>query len=199
MSCIVSWEGDSDEPDTRELRRVGPRSPLDTTPPITQAEPPAAPLWVTTGLNYAGIPSPTFRSGDQYPKARIEHGRAEDDILMRYYRRHFTFQGALVYIKPNICDDPAAAARDDYYKADIRWPTFVSVDQYPKARIKHSRAEDDDGWNEDDHLWKYYDMRGTFAGAMVGIVESWNGNGDNEPVDVIWNRGGDLVMMQFRP
>ena len=118
---------------------------------------------------------------------------------MRYYRKHQPFQGALVYIKPNICDDPAAAARDDYYKPDLRWPTFVSTDEYPQARINNSLVVNKDGWDEDGQLWKYYDMRGTFAAAMVGIVESWNGNGDNDPVDVIWNRGGDLVMMQFRP
>ena len=148
MSCIVSWEGDSDEPDTRELRRVGPRSPLDTTPPITQAEPPAAPLWVTTGLNYAGIPSPTFRSGDQCPKARIQHGRAGDDILWRYDCKHETFAGADVYIEPNVCDDPAAAARDDYYEADLRWQLFMSVDQYPWARIERGSVAQYPCWRQ---------------------------------------------------
>ena len=106
---------------------------------------------------------------------------------MRYYRKHGTFAGAEVYIKPNVCNDPAASAHDDYYKADIRWPTFMSVAQYPKARIEHGRAGD-------DILMRYYCKHDTFAGAMVYIKP----NGDKEPADVILNHFGSLVMMQFR-
>jgi hypothetical protein len=76
--------------------------------------------------NRAGILRPTFLSGAQYPKARIEHGRAGDDILWRYYRKHGTFAGALVYIKPNVCNDPAASAQcllQTRYPLDLPMPT----------------------------------------------------------------------------
>ena len=46
-----------------------------------------------------------------YPKARIDHGRAGDDILMRYHRKHGTFAGAEVYVKPNIDNAPAVPAQ----------------------------------------------------------------------------------------
>ena len=45
---------------------------------------------------------PSFMSAEPYPKARIQHGKAGDDILMRYYKQHGTFSGATVYIKPNV-------------------------------------------------------------------------------------------------
>ena len=83
-------------------------------------------------------------------------------MLMRYYRKHGTYKGAEVYIKPNVCHDPAAAAHDDYYKVDLRWETFISVAQYPRAQIELGRAGD-------DLLWRYYCKHDTFAGAMVYI------------------------------
>jgi hypothetical protein len=43
---------------------------------------------------------PAFMS-TAYPKPRIDHGRAGDDILMRCHRRHGTFAGAQVYVKPS--------------------------------------------------------------------------------------------------
>ena len=46
-----------------------------------------------------------------YPKARIDHGRAGYDILMRYHRKHGTFAGAEVYVKPNIDNAPAVPAQ----------------------------------------------------------------------------------------
>jgi len=46
-----------------------------------------------------------------YPKARIDHGRAGDDILMRHHRKHGTFAGAEVYVKPNIDNAPAVPAQ----------------------------------------------------------------------------------------
>ena len=115
----------------------------------------------------------TFRTGAWYPKARIQHGRAGDDMLMRYYRKHGTYKGAEVYIKPNVCHDPAAAAHDDYYKDDLLWETFISVAQYPEAQIEfggptqwpHTQF----GRAEDDLLWRYYCKHDTFSGAMVYI------------------------------
>ena len=132
--------------------------------------------------NEAGILRPTFRTGDKYPKARIEHRRAGDERLLRYYRKHDTFAGAEVFIKPNVCTDPranchvgivggASSNADDYYKVDIRWPAFMSVDQYPKAQIEHGRAGD-------DLLARYYCKHNTFAGAYVYIKP----NGCPEPV-----------------
>ena len=132
--------------------------------------------------NETGMLRPTFRTGDKYPKARIEHRRAGDERLLRYYRKHDTFAGAEVYIKPNVCTDPranchvgivggASSNADDYYKVDIRRPAFMSVDQYPKAQIEHGR----DG---DDLLARYYCKHNTFAGAYVYIKP----NGDPEPV-----------------
>ena len=135
-----------------------------------------------------GISWPTFRSGAQYPQARIEHDHANDEMLWQYYSDHETFAGAEVYIEANVCDDPAAAARDDYFKADTRWPTFMSAAQHPWARIEHDR----DG---DDRLRIYFIEHQTFNGAMVYIKP----DKDNEPVDVIWNRHGYLVMMQSQP
>ena len=132
----------------------------------------APPAATAQDLSVPGLLVPTFLSGAQYPKARIQHGRAGNDILNRYYRTHGTFAGALVYIKPNISTDPAAAAHDDYYKPDTRWPTYTCTDQYPKARIDHGRAGD-------DILWRYFEKKATFSGAMVYIKR----NGTKEPAD----------------
>ena len=129
-----------------------------------------------------------FPFGAQYPQARIEHDHANDDMLWQYFSDHETFAGAEVYVEANVCDHPAAAARDDYFKADTRWPTFMSAAQHPWARIEHDR----DG---DDRLRIYFIEHQTFNGAMVYIKP----DKDNEPVDVIWNRHGYLVMMQFQP
>jgi len=53
-----------------------------------------------------------FPNGAKYPKSRIEHIRAVDDILGRYYHMHGTYVGALVYIKPDVrsCSDPPLLA-----------------------------------------------------------------------------------------
>ena len=125
-----------------------------------------------------GISWPTFRSGAQYPQARIEHDHANDDMLWQYFSDHETFAGAEVYIEANVCDDPAAAARDDYYEADLRWPTFVSVDQYPWARIDHGRPGD-------NSVGSYYRKHGAYTGAMVFIKPT----NDNVPKDVIFSLG----------
>ena len=90
------------------------------------------------------VTAPTFRTGAECPKARIQHGRAGDDILMRYYLRHDTFNGAEVYIEPNVCHNAAARA------------------QWPMAQIEH-------GNGEDELLKRYYLEHNTFAGAMVYI------------------------------
>ena len=86
-------------------------------------------------------------------------------MLMRYYRKHGTYAGAEVYIKPNVCHDPAAAAHDDYYKDDLLWDTFISTHQYPRAQIKKMF-----GRAEDYLLWRYYCKHDTFSGAMVYIT-----------------------------
>ena len=41
----------------------------------------------------------TTRIKNGYPQARIDHGKAGDYHLLRYYMRHGTFSGATVYIK----------------------------------------------------------------------------------------------------
>ena len=201
MSRIVSREWSFDEPDTTELVRfIGSRGEMWEPTPLLNPEhhhplldrtvstPVASAHRLSAGLNKAGIRWPSFRTGAKYPQARIDHGRAGNDILWQYYCEHYTFAGAYVYIEPNVCPDPAAAARDDYFKADTRWPTFMSAAQHPWARIEHDR----DG---DDRLRIYFIEHQTFNGAMVYIKP----DKDNEPVDVIWNRRGDLVMMQFQP
>ena len=104
------------------------------------------------------VTAPTFRTGAECPKARIQHGRAGDDILMRYYLRHDTFNGAEVYIEPNVCHNAAARAHDDYYRADEHYPEA----RYPRAHIEH-------GGGEDELLKRYYLEHYTFAGAMVYI------------------------------
>ena len=116
-------------------------------------------------------------------------------MLWRYYCKHETFAGADVYIEPNVCDDPAASARDDYYEADLRYPLFMSVDQYPWARIEHGTGRWPNTRAGDNSLGSYYRKHGAYNGAMVYIKP----NDDNEPVDVILNHCGSLVMMQFRP
>ena len=108
--------------------------------------------------------------------------------MWQYYCKHETYVGAYVYIEPNVSDDPFALAFDAYYKADIRWPTFMSVDQYPWARIEYTR-------DVDNSLDLYYRKHGAYDGAIVYITP----NDDNKPVDVILNHWGSLVMMQFRP
>ena len=112
----------------------------------------------------------TFRTAAEFPQALIDHGNAGDDILMRYHQKHFTFDGAKVYIKSNIYTAAEAESA-----AAILWPTYVSVAEWPTAHIEHDRDGDEDG-----HLWKYYDMRCTFRGAMVYIKP----NGEKEPADV---------------
>ena len=63
---------------------------------------------------------------DQYPKARIEHGRAGVDILNRYYWKHNTFAGAMVYIKPNGDKEPAGvdSPSDD---GNVPWESWETV------------------------------------------------------------------------
>ena len=208
MSWNVIWEWNHDAPEESkftlvgpdapeesEFPLVGPHSPWDTTPLITVAG--------TTGCNVSAPTAsvhrpvrlhgvctvPTFRSGAQYPLARIAHDLGIGDyILWQYYCKHETYVGAYVYIEPNVCDDPFALAFDAYYKADIRWPTFMSVDQYPWARIEYTR-------DVDNSLDLYYRKHGAYDGAIVYITP----NDDNKPVDVILNHWGSLVMMQFRP
>ena len=50
-----------------------------------------------------------YRVEEHYPKARyrypivqIEHGGGEDELLKQYYLEHYTFAGAMVYIKPDM-------------------------------------------------------------------------------------------------
>ena len=100
----------------------------------------------------------TFRTRAEHPKARIQHGRAGDDILMRYYLRHGTFNGAEVYIEPNVCRNAVARARDDYYRVEEHYPEA----RYPRAQIEH-------GGGEDELLKRYYLEHATFAGAMVYV------------------------------
>ena len=114
----------------------------------------------------------TFRTAAEFPQALIDHGNAGDDILMRYHKKHFTFDGAKVYIKSNIYTAAEAESA-----AAILWPTYVSVDPWPTAHIKHDRDGD-----EDLCLWKYYNMRRTFRGAKVYIKP--NGKGDAPAPDV---------------
>ena len=109
-----------------------------------------------------GLLEPTFLSDAQYPQARIQCGRAGNDILNQYYQRKSTYAGALVYIKPNISSDPAAAAQDYYYKPCCGRPTFTTDKEWPQARIDHGRA----GY---DILWQYFQERSTYSGAMVNI------------------------------
>ena len=181
----VIWEWNHDAPEESEFRLVGPHSPWDTTPLITVAG--------TTGCNVSAPTAsvhrpvrlhgvctvPTFRSGAQYPKARIAHDLGIGDyILWQYYCKHETYVGAYVYIEPNVCVDPFALAFDAYYKADIRWPTFMSVDQYPWARIDHGRPGD-------NSVGSYYRKHGAYTGAMVFIKPT----NDNVPKDVLFSLG----------
>ena len=108
----------------------------------------------------------TFRTGAGHPKARIQHGRAGDDMLMRYYLGHDTLNGAEVYIEPNVCHNAAARAHDDYYKVDTRRTTFLSEARYPIAQIEHVGGEEH---YFDNELKRYYFQHYTFAGAMVCI------------------------------
>ena len=188
MSWNVSWEWCHDAPEESEFRLVGPSSPWDTTPLITVAG--------TTGCNVSAPTAsvhrpvrlqrvctvPTFRSGAQYPKARIAHDLGIGDyILWQYYCKHETYVGAYVYIEPNVSDDPFALAFDAYYKADIRWPTFMSVAQYPWARIEHGTGRWPNTRAGDNSLGSYYRKHGAYNGAIVYITP----NDDNKPVDVI--------------
>ena len=70
---------------------------------------------------------------------------------MRYYLRHDTFNGAEVYIEPNVCHNAATPTLDDYYMG--RWPM---------AHIQH-------GQQEDELLKRYYLEHNTFAGVVVYI------------------------------
>ena len=208
MSRIVSREWSFDEPDTTELVRfIGSRGEMWEPTPLLNPEhhhplldrtvstPAASAHRLSAGLNKAGIRWPSFRTGAKYPQARIDHGRAGDDILWQYYCEHYTFAGAYVYIEPNVCPDPAAAARDDYFEVDLRWPTFMSAELYPWAEIEHGTGRWPCTRAGDNSLSSYYRKHGAYSGAMVYIKPS----NDTEPVDVIWNNRGDMVMMQFRP
>ena len=145
--------------------------------PLCNSAPPAAPAHDagntadSSTITYKGpinqTPTrSTFRTAAEFPRARIDHGLAGDDILMRYYRKHGTFVGAKVYIQSNVRTHQEAESA-----AAILWPTYVSVAEWPTAHIEHDRDGD-----EDDRLWKYYDMRCAFRGAMVYIKP--NGKGD---------------------
>ena len=45
-------------------------------------------------------PAQTHAENRKWPKAQIAHGKAGDDHLLRYYKKHGTFNGATVYMKP---------------------------------------------------------------------------------------------------
>ena len=48
----------------------------------------------------------TYTCFDKYPKAKIKHDQAGDDMLNQYYSTHKTFAGAMVYIQPNGVNQP---------------------------------------------------------------------------------------------
>jgi hypothetical protein len=115
----------------------------------------------------AVISFPTFRTGAEHPKARIQHGRAGDDILMRYYRKHDTFNGPGVYIEPNVCHYAAARAHDGY---TLFVPKHHFMLHIPAQLAKftmlimcyvHERKH--------KILKRFYCKHVTFAGAMVYI------------------------------
>ena len=61
----------------------------------------------------------TFTGKRGYPQARIDHGKAGDYHLLRYYMRHGTFSGATVYIKSasaNYHAEPQTASANYYYR-----------------------------------------------------------------------------------
>ena len=139
-------DDDGSESDFRGFDGSEPRQPA----------PPAAPAHDDD--NEAAIAFvPTVRTGAEHPKARIQHGRDGNDSLMRYYLRHDTFNGAEVYIEPNVCYN-AAYYREQYYRAEEHYPKA----RYPIAQIEH-------GGGEDELLKQYYLEHYTFAGAMVYI------------------------------
>ena len=119
-----------------------------------QSAPPAAPAHDDD--NEAAIAFvPTVRTGAEHPKARIQQRLSGDNSLMRYYLRHGTFNGAQVFIEPNVCYN-AAYYREQYYRVEEHYP------EDPIAQIEH-------GGGEDELLKQYYLEHYTFAGAMVYV------------------------------
>ena len=53
----------------------------------------------------------TTRIKNGYPQARIDHGKAGDYHLLRYYMRHGTFSGATVYIKSDVDNNLVASTQ----------------------------------------------------------------------------------------
>ena len=61
--------------------------------------------WLTMPHNSPDLmtpaePAQTHAENRKWPKAQIAHGKAGDDHLLRYYKKHGTFNGATVYMKP---------------------------------------------------------------------------------------------------
>ena len=124
----------------------------------------------------------TFFTTAKYPEAKIAYSLAGDHLLKLHYSKHNSYNSAQVYIEPNMT---------------LSWlpATFMSVAQYPWARIEHGTGRWPNTRAGDNSLGSYYRKHGAYNGAMVYIKP----NDDSEPVDVILNHRGSMVMMQFRP
>ena len=87
----------------------------------------------------------TFTGKHGYPQARIDHGKAGDDHLTRYYKKHGTYSGATVYIKSAADTNPVAS---DQSSASTQ---YQAEDPNPVASAQLS-VVDEDWHSEGDHL-----------------------------------------------
>ena len=96
---------------SREWIRPVPVPPI--LPPPTTSPPLAvsAPAHDDNRARYRVMTFMTFFGKRGYPQARIDHGKAGDDHLTRYYKKHGTYSGATVYIKSAADTNPVASAQ----------------------------------------------------------------------------------------
>ena len=95
----------------REWIRPVPVPPI--LPPPTTSPPLAvsAPAHDDKRARYRVMTFTPFFGNRGYPQARIDHGKAGDDHLTRYYKKNGTYSGATVYIKSAADTNPVASSQ----------------------------------------------------------------------------------------
>ena len=128
---------------SREWIRPVPAPPI--LPPPTTSPPLAvsAPAHDDKRARYRVMTFTTFFGTRGYPQARIDHGKAGDDHLTRYYKKNGTYSGATVYIKSAADTNPVASSQSS--------ASTQAEDTNPVASAQLS-VVDEDWHSEGDHL-----------------------------------------------
>ena len=131
---------------SREWIRPVPVPPI--LPPPTTSPPLAvsAPAHDDKRARYRVMTFTTFSGTRGYPQARIDHGKAGDDHLTRYYKKHGTYSGATVYIKSAADTNPVASDQSSastQYQAGDPNPVATAHDLHIEEKNLGGQGEED--------------------------------------------------------